>query len=365
MGKIVTENNFSEQIMFRTTQDGSVGLYNNEVADIYHSTYGAISEAVEKFVSPLNFSQYFYNRKELNVLDICYGIGYNTKAFLLEIFKYNYEGKIHIDALEYDKRLISISPFIQDNIYSPAIDYILLNSFREIILNEYQTIKSIVAPPKFDFFLRQDIKAFLLRYPFYMCTINPQLKFNAFLHNIYYQCISKRDKMTLKRLRNNSITITPHTADARATLKMLNSQYDIVFLDAFTPTKLPTLWTEQFFTRLFDLMNPDSLLLTYSNSAAVRNAMLKSGFHIGKILNKYNKPCGTIASKNQSYIHTTLSDFELGLLSTTAGVTFVDPFLNSSADDILKNRLIKIQNSNLESSSHYLKHRKVEKCMTC
>ena len=37
------------------TNDGSVGLYSEEDDDIYHSTYGALTEAYEKFILPANF----------------------------------------------------------------------------------------------------------------------------------------------------------------------------------------------------------------------------------------------------------------------------------------------------------------------
>ena len=37
------------------TADGSVGLFNNKVNDIYHSATGALSEAYDKFISPIDF----------------------------------------------------------------------------------------------------------------------------------------------------------------------------------------------------------------------------------------------------------------------------------------------------------------------
>ena len=64
------------------TNDGSVGLFSPEADDIYHSTYGALSEAYEKFILPANLEKYFETHKQIKVLDICYGIGYNTKSFL-------------------------------------------------------------------------------------------------------------------------------------------------------------------------------------------------------------------------------------------------------------------------------------------
>ena len=64
------------------TNDGSVGLFSPEADDIYHSTYGALAEAYEKFVIPADLEKYFQNNTQIKVLDICFGIGYNTKSFL-------------------------------------------------------------------------------------------------------------------------------------------------------------------------------------------------------------------------------------------------------------------------------------------
>ena len=64
------------------TLDGSVGLYSTIDDDIYHSVYGALSEANDKFVLPIDFYNYFTNKNDINILDICYGIGYNSKSFL-------------------------------------------------------------------------------------------------------------------------------------------------------------------------------------------------------------------------------------------------------------------------------------------
>ena len=64
------------------TNDGSVGLFSPEADDIYHSTYGALTEAYEKFVLPANVKYFLKNNSQIKILDICYGIGYNTKSFL-------------------------------------------------------------------------------------------------------------------------------------------------------------------------------------------------------------------------------------------------------------------------------------------
>ncbi len=41
------------------TNDGSVGLYSQADNDIYHSTYGALTEAYEKFILPADFENFF------------------------------------------------------------------------------------------------------------------------------------------------------------------------------------------------------------------------------------------------------------------------------------------------------------------
>ena len=90
------------------TNDGSVGLYSKEFDDIYHSTFGAYAEAWEKFVLPADLDFYFKNYKEINVLDICYGIGYNTKSLVQKYYNdtiYSDNIKLYIRAVDTDKEL--------------------------------------------------------------------------------------------------------------------------------------------------------------------------------------------------------------------------------------------------------------------
>ena len=70
-----------KKIEFRFTDDNSVGLYSKKVNDIFHSQTGAFKEAYDKFYLPTLVLLKESNSK-INLLDICYGIGYNTKTFL-------------------------------------------------------------------------------------------------------------------------------------------------------------------------------------------------------------------------------------------------------------------------------------------
>ena len=67
-----------ENIEIFKTQDGSIGLYDKALDEVFHSKFGAKKEAFEKFIEP----SLFYKDKPTKILDICYGIGYNTKCAL-------------------------------------------------------------------------------------------------------------------------------------------------------------------------------------------------------------------------------------------------------------------------------------------
>ena len=73
------------------TEDGSIGLYSYADKDVYHSKFGALTEAWEKFVIPSGIDKLLNKNANINVLDLCYGIGYNTKALMSYVIDYNSE----------------------------------------------------------------------------------------------------------------------------------------------------------------------------------------------------------------------------------------------------------------------------------
>jgi tRNA U34 5-methylaminomethyl-2-thiouridine-forming methyltransferase MnmC len=86
-------------------EDGSYTLYSKEFDEPYHSTKdGALYESLEKYVKP-SFA-YMSHKKSLVILDICFGLGYNTLATLLYIKRQNIKTKIHILSPEFDEDLI-------------------------------------------------------------------------------------------------------------------------------------------------------------------------------------------------------------------------------------------------------------------
>lgn len=59
--------------------------------------------------------------------------------------------------------------------------------------------------------------------------------------------------------------------------------FDLVYFDAFSPDKQPHLWTSKIFSKLFYLMNPGAILVSYSAKGSVRRALVSSGFEVEKV----------------------------------------------------------------------------------
>ena len=92
-------------------EDGSYTLFSHDFNEPYHSTKdGALHESLQKHVKPA--FRFKNNKEKLVILDICFGLGYNTFATLYHIKKHNIKTKIHILSLEFDEDLVrSLSTF--------------------------------------------------------------------------------------------------------------------------------------------------------------------------------------------------------------------------------------------------------------
>lgn len=451
------------------TNDGSVGLYNKDFNDIYHSATGALTEAYEKFILPVDFDN-LTSDGNLKVLDICYGIGYNSKSllnFLFEnkilkkksenfskknksffnnidtiytnnifnkiikkiksilqqyndtVYTYNifdkkiqnipcdnkdyiekiYTNKIstvYIKAVDNDEILTYLSPFIKTGVknfnnnhltfeykqinkylsgekriskykINNLINYLIFLKISEQNPGIYNNtvFNNIINDKNFKQIFDNDLKA--------IYKISKQNRqsylsqwFKGFnLHNIYYRYITERYKNRLKRYNLEDINFEIKNEDARKTIMEDSNCYNLIFLDAFTPSKCPCLWSYEFLKELYKHLDENGMLLTYAASPSIRSAMIEAGFYIGYNYNKReNKFMGTIAVKNKELIKHELSDYDLGLLKTTAGIFYRDKNLTSLNEAIIEQRNFEVQNSTRMSTSHYQKLHKEEKCTT-
>ena len=350
-----------ENTKFQITEDGSVGLYDYVTGDIYHSITGAYRESYEKFIQGSGFETFARNNDEVSILDICYGIGYNSKVAINSAIKNNCNIKIKIDALETNTKIVSLSPFIKDNIDNVYLKIKLLSSLSNKISDFYESIQEIVSEgPEFkDLYLDASVCP-VIDFIVANHNIYTHDELYALLHNIYYQNISNSMENGMKDNDIINLDFDIKFGDARQTIDSCNLLYDFVFLDGFTPSKQPNLWTYQFLSKVKSKVKPDSVFVTYSNSSPVRKTLLDLGFNISKIVLD-NKSFGTVATLNENILGTPLDDFEIGLLNTKSGIPYLDnETLSLSADEILNNRQIQMRNSDLMSSTKYIKKEKHE-----
>lgn len=94
------------------TGDGSQTLYSAEFDETYHSDRdGALYETLQKHV--LSAFRLKGEQEKLMILDICFGLGYNTLATLYYIQKKKLATKIHIISPEIDRGLVeSLASFV-------------------------------------------------------------------------------------------------------------------------------------------------------------------------------------------------------------------------------------------------------------
>ncbi|MFM7887677.1 MAG: tRNA (5-methylaminomethyl-2-thiouridine)(34)-methyltransferase MnmD [Pseudanabaena sp.] len=273
------------------TEDGSITFWSETFQETFHSSHGAKHEAEAKFVIPAKIAEKAQVQTKLNILDVCYGLGYNSAAAITCISDLKQSNQIpianlHIIALENNLEVPqkAIATGLVD-IWQPAIAQILTKAA------EVQTVET------------------------------------------------------------EDITLQLIIGDARQTISQVPQQWaDAIFLDPFSPPHCPQLWTVEFIQLLANCLKPDGYLVTYSSSAAVRNALLMAGLHIGAIAPIGRKSPSTISA----FAPTTLppiSETEAAFLKTRAAIPYRDHTLQSTASEIIEMRKSAQSKSELPTSS--------------
>ncbi|OIP56323.1 MAG: hypothetical protein AUK54_02370 [Helicobacteraceae bacterium CG2_30_36_10] len=113
-----------EQHIMTLSDDGSYTAYSKQYKEHYHSTKdGALYESLVKHVEPA--FKVKQNQDEITILDICYGLGFNTLATLYYYKKNNLSSKL--------------------NIYSPELDASLVQSLKDFTYpQEFDEFKNII-----------------------------------------------------------------------------------------------------------------------------------------------------------------------------------------------------------------------------
>ncbi len=276
------------------TQDGSFTFFSSEFGEAFHSREGARTEAVLKFAQAAGLEQQA-QQPSLRLLDVCYGLGYNTAAALELIWAINPQCWVQVYGLELDPTVpqAAIAPPLIDT-WTPTVGTIL----QAIASDHHYT--------------------------------NDQIQAQLLLGDA---------RQTIQQL---------HQAGFQA---------NAIFFDPFSPRRCPQLWTVEFFRQVAGCLAPNGKLVTYSRSAALRAAMLAVGLCIGTVpLGPPHAPHewaqGTIAAWEAQSLHP-LSQMEREHLQTRAAIPYRDPSLTDPAIVIKQRQQRQQQGSELESTSSW------------
>ena len=88
------------------TADNSESFLNEEIGESYHSFKGATEEATQKYVIPCKIRERA-KTGHLTILDICFGLGYNSAKAIDAALEENPECHIEVIGLENDPEIIS------------------------------------------------------------------------------------------------------------------------------------------------------------------------------------------------------------------------------------------------------------------
>jgi tRNA U34 5-methylaminomethyl-2-thiouridine-forming methyltransferase MnmC len=274
------------------TQDGSFTFFSEKFGEAFHSYQGAKTEAFQKFSSAIALHKKA-EQSTIKLLDVCYGLGYNTAAAIEVIHKINPNCSIEIYGLELDATVPigAVVPQLLQH-WSSKVQVIL-----KLLAHEHE------------------------------CT----------QRNVKAKLLIGDARQTIQQLAE--------------------FQADAIFFDPFSPRKCPQLWTIEFFQEVARCLAPTGKLATYSRSASVRTALIAAGLKIGTIpLGEFHLPHdwsqGTIAAWTDKSLHP-LSQMEQEHLHTRAAISYRDRTLQDSAEEILARHELEQRSSQAESTSSW------------
>ncbi len=276
------------------TADGSYTFFSAEFGEAFHSVQGARQEAELKFVQPTQLAVQA-QRSQLTLLDICYGLGYNTAAALTAIWTINPTCRVTLVGLEWDRR-----------VPETAIAQNLLRDWPPAVVN---------------------------------CLTTLAHQHHCETPTLDAQLLLDDARQTIQVLFRKQF------------------QADAIFLDPFSPPHCPQLWTVDFLALVARCLAPHGYLATYSCAAAVRSALQQAGLQIGNTSPVGRRTPGTIACWQRHLLPEaaalTVQDQEH--LQTRAAMPYRDPTLEDTAPTILERRQQEQATSKLESTSRWRK----------
>ena len=239
-----------------------------------------------------------FKHKKVRVLDVCFGLGYNSALLFNNLISYS--SSIDWFALEIDK--------------NPLIFSLNHKSFREL--------------------------------------------WNLKVINIFESLIKSN------HYEDNLFNCELIWGDARKGIAKIpkDKNFDLIFLDGFSPQKCPEVWSLEFLSKLTNKLKSNGYLITFCAAAAVRKSLINLGldiYNIKPLINTSNIwSNGTLAmfngQRDNPFIEK-LSTMEKEHLDTKASIPYRDPDNNSYSEQIILRRNEEQLYSELLSTSYWRK----------
>lgn len=279
----------------QATADGSFTFFSDTFGEAFHSSKGARAEAFEKYVAATDLVRRAKGDR-LCLLDVCYGLGYNTAAALETIWQHNPACQVEVYGLELDLTVpqAAAQPSILQG-WSEPVQTVLRT------LAQTQTYRS---------------------------------------SNLVAHLLIGDARQTIQ-----SLAALPVLADA-------------ILFDPFSPRRCPQLWTVEFFQKVAGCLAPGGTLATYSRAASVRTALLQAGLSVGSIpltpgeALPHEWSQGTVAGFPGTALPP-LTLMEQEHLYTRAAIPYRDPTLGDLPEQILERHAQEQSTTALESTSSW------------
>lgn len=201
-------------------------IYSNKYGDVFWSKEGAIQEKSYIFLESIQLTERWKNKDRFSILELGFGAGTNLMITL--------NAWIH-DLSDFSRKLTYIS--LEE---SPLPAGVLDKLYRD-------------------------------------WELSPML-YGELLES--YKFIEKG--IHLFKLGKGTFDFYLVVGDALESLKGIQSQFDVLFLDGFSPLKNPQMWSREVFGELFRISTKKAVFTTYSSASIVKENAEFAGFQIEK-----------------------------------------------------------------------------------
>jgi len=200
-----------------TTEDGSNSIFVPSLDETYHSTFGAVTESQYVFIQEgLNFFLDTYFHTEVRVLEVGFGTGLN--ALLTLKFAEQWNCQVHYTTLE---------PVPLDNNLIDQLNFCK----NQLLLGKEEHFKQI--------------------------------------HSCNWEVLNKISSNF--SLTKKNVCLQDFQSE---------QQYELIYFDAFAPTKQPEIWDIDVLEQTCDLLSERGILVTYCASRQFRRNLLSLGLEV-------------------------------------------------------------------------------------